>query len=112
MSPPELEPDSVTTFGELLKDLRRRARLTQKELGIAVGYSEAYIARLEGNQRRPDIATVRTRLVEALGLQREPALAQRLIELAQNSRTEDASGAYPVGDPRLTPHAPPTFPLN
>ena len=28
------------TFGELLRFLRKRAQLTQRELAIAVGYSE------------------------------------------------------------------------
>jgi hypothetical protein len=34
----DLSPDSFATFGELLKYLRKLARLTLKELGIAVGY--------------------------------------------------------------------------
>ena len=34
-------PLSFTAFGDLLKYLRRRARFTQLELSIAVGYSEA-----------------------------------------------------------------------
>ena len=34
------------TFGELLRHLRRRAQLTQVELGIALGYSRALVARL------------------------------------------------------------------
>ncbi len=46
--------DSFSTFGDLLKYLRRRERLTQLELSIAVGYSEAQISRLEKNQRLPD----------------------------------------------------------
>ena len=33
--------DSFTTFGELLKHLRKRARLTQMELGIAVATHKA-----------------------------------------------------------------------
>jgi transcriptional regulator with XRE-family HTH domain len=41
-----LAPDSFQTFGDLLKYLRRRERLTQLELSIAVGYSEAQISRL------------------------------------------------------------------
>jgi hypothetical protein len=36
-----LSLDSFSTFGDLLKYLRRRARLTQRELSIAVKYSEA-----------------------------------------------------------------------
>ena len=44
----------ATTFGELLRHLRQRARMTQDELGLAVSYSRAHIARLENNQRLPD----------------------------------------------------------
>ncbi len=42
------------TFGESLRHLGQRARLTQDELGIAVGYSRAHIARLENGPRAPD----------------------------------------------------------
>jgi hypothetical protein len=35
--------DKLTTFGELLRYIRRRAGLTQTQLSIAVGYSEAMI---------------------------------------------------------------------
>ena len=48
--------ESFQTFGDLLKYLRRRARLTQRKLSIAVGYSEAQISRLEQNQLPPDLA--------------------------------------------------------
>jgi transcriptional regulator with XRE-family HTH domain len=55
--PSAVTPDQFTTFGELLKFLRRRAGLTQRELSIAVGYSESQISRLEQNQRPPDGGT-------------------------------------------------------
>ena len=77
-----LSPGSFTTFGEMLRVMRRRARLTQGELGIAVGYSGTFITRLESNVRPPDPTTVRARFVDALRLQDEPELARRLIELA------------------------------
>jgi Helix-turn-helix domain len=38
-----LPASSFADFGTLLRALRRQARLTQRELGIAVGYSEAQI---------------------------------------------------------------------
>ena len=79
------QPGSFTTFGELLKHLRRRAQLTQQALGNAVGYSFSTICKLEANERQPDVATVRARFVEALGLQHEPAFASRLVELARDS---------------------------
>ena len=53
MPTPPFTPESFSTFGDLLKYLRRRERLTQLELSITVGYSEAQISRLEQNQRLP-----------------------------------------------------------
>jgi hypothetical protein len=50
----EFAIERFTTFGDLLRFLRRRAGLTQRELSIAVGYSEAQISRLEQNERVPD----------------------------------------------------------
>jgi len=76
------------SFGELLKYLRRRAQLTQQELSIAVGYSEAHISRLEQNQRLPDVATVAALFIPALDLRDEPEIAVYLIQLATNAHGE------------------------
>jgi transcriptional regulator with XRE-family HTH domain len=78
------------TFGDLLKYLRRRARLTQLELSIAVGYSEAQISRLEKNLRLPDLTALKALFIPALHLEDEPGLAARFLELAQSARQEDA----------------------
>ena len=90
-------PDSFQTFGDLLKYLRRRERLTQLEFSIAVGYSEAQIGRLEQNQRRPDLTIIKAAFVPALHLESEPDFIARLLELAQSIRQEDAPapGAAP-----------------
>src|SRR6476469_8940275 len=82
--------DNFTTFGDLLKYLRRRAGLTQRELSIAVGYSDAQISRLEQNQRLPDLPTIAARFVPALDLDHDPETATRLMELAATVRREDA----------------------
>jgi predicted ATPase/transcriptional regulator with XRE-family HTH domain len=79
---------SFATFGELLKYLRRRVRFTQRELSIAVGYSEAHISRLEQNQRPPDLATLAALFIPALQLEDEPDVVARLIELATAARAE------------------------
>jgi WD40 repeat protein len=89
---PESTLEKFTTFGDLLRFLRRRAGLTQLELSIAVGYSDAQISRLEQNLRPPDIPTIQARFVEALGLQDEPKAVARLLDLAANVRREDAPG--------------------
>jgi WD40 repeat protein/transcriptional regulator with XRE-family HTH domain len=82
--------DSFQTFGDLLKYLRRRARLTQLELSIAVGYSDAQITRLEKNQRRPEIAAVKALFVPALEIENEPEIVARLLELAESARQEES----------------------
>lgn len=82
--------ESFQTFGDLLKYLRRRERLTQLELSISVGYSEAQISSLEQNQRLPDLAALKAVFIPALHLENEPELTARLLHLAQSARQEDA----------------------
>src|SRR5215510_15856291 len=90
VSNPFFSPDSFQTFGDLLKYLRRRQRLTQLELSIAVGYSEAQIGRLEKNQRRPELTALKALFVPALHLENEPEFVKRFLELAESARQEDA----------------------
>ncbi len=78
----KLALDRFTSFGDLLKFLRRRAGLTQRELSTQVGYSHAQVSRLELNQRPPDVATITARFVPALDLDDNPQAAERLLDLA------------------------------
>lgn len=100
MHSPAASPLAYTTFGELLRYLRRRARLQQRDLAIAVGYSESQISRLEQNQRLPDMAALAALFVPALGLEAEPALAEQLLGLAAAARAEpcapSTAGYLPV----------------
>lgn len=73
---------SFTTFGTYLRFLRRRARLTQRELAIAVNYSEGQICHLEHDRRTPDLTTLVALFVPALHLEETPDEAARLLELA------------------------------
>src|SRR6516165_9422945 len=82
--------DKLTTFGELLRYLRRRAGLTQTQLSIAVGYSDAQISRLEQNLRLPNLASVQARFLPVLRLKGEPAASERLLRLAQQAQQERA----------------------
>jgi WD40 repeat protein/transcriptional regulator with XRE-family HTH domain len=82
--------EHFTTFGDLLKYLRRRVGLTQRELSIAVGYSDTQISRLEQNERMPDLATLTARFLPALHIEDQPEVAKRLLELAATVRREDA----------------------
>ena len=90
MSTAAISPESFQTFGDLLKYLRRREHLTQLELSISVGYSEAQISRLEQNQRLPDLAALKALFIPALHLENEPKLTARILQLAQVARQEEA----------------------
>ena len=100
MSPyPDSNPtSSFSTFGDLLKYLRRRVRLTQLELSIAVGYSEGQISRLEKNQRLPDITALKALFIPALQIENEPEVIAHFLELAESARAEDAPA------PGITPY--------
>lgn len=83
--------DKFNTFGQMLRFLRLREHMTQRELARAVGYSDAQIARLENGLRSPDPDVVAARFVEALHLQDQPDIAANLIALAQQpSSAQDA----------------------
>jgi WD40 repeat protein/transcriptional regulator with XRE-family HTH domain len=91
-------PDAFSLFGDLLKYLRRREQLTQLELSIKVGYSEAQISRLEKNQRLPDPTSIKALFIPALHLEDNPAFANRLVELAQSAHQAEAPA------PGITPY--------
>ncbi|HHW86424.1 MAG TPA: helix-turn-helix domain-containing protein [Chloroflexi bacterium] len=73
-------------FGGLLRQVRRRAGMTQRDLAAAVGYSVAMICSLEQGDRLPDVTVVTERFVPALALQDDPALAAHLVAAAASAR--------------------------
>ncbi len=81
----------------MLRYLRKRMQLSQEELGRTLGYSRTMVTRLENGERAPDPGMVKTVFVDALGLDREPALAARLITLA----TEPHRGAAVMATPSV-----------
>jgi len=110
-----LPASSFTDFGSLLRVLRRRARLTQRQLGMAVGYSEAQICRLEQGKRVPDPSAVAALFLPSLGLSDDPGLAARLHELALAARGtgpafRDLDGHGSGRDPGLAGIPPPPAP--
>ena len=88
--------ERFTSFGDLLRFLRRRAGLTQRELSVAVGYSHAQVSRLELNQRAPDVPTVAARFIPALHLDSNPDIVTRMLDLAgMPAQPAPASGSPP-----------------
>lgn len=79
-------PPTAANFSDLLRQLRRRAGMTQSDLAAAVGYSVAMISSLEQGARLPDVTVIAERFVPALALQDDPALAARLVAAAAGAR--------------------------
>jgi predicted ATPase/Tfp pilus assembly protein PilF len=103
-------PTSFTTFGELLKHLRLRAQLTQRELSLAVGYNFAHLSRLENNQRIPDPSIIKALFIPALYLEDEPEWVARLLELAEEGRPKSESEAETRSEPfQKTANIPASF---
>ncbi|MFD8801808.1 helix-turn-helix domain-containing protein [Streptomyces atroolivaceus] len=73
--------DSLKTFGAVLKALRDEARLTQEQFAPRVGYSAAYIAKIEQGKRFPP-RDLLDRSEEVLG-----AVAARVLAAAAKSLT-------------------------
>ncbi len=88
IAPSESMFTATITFGLLLRHLRKRAGMTQRDLAAALGYSDSLISNLEKGQRQPDLNAVTERFIAALGLQDDPHTAAHLIEQAALVRGE------------------------
>lgn len=84
----DFSPLSFITFGDLLRYLRERAHLSQRELAVLVGYHFSYISYLEKNTRIVDEATLMGRFVPALALENQPEWVARLLDLSKNKKEE------------------------
>jgi ATP/maltotriose-dependent transcriptional regulator MalT len=100
-----VDPLAAESFGDLLRFLRRRLQLTQRDLGLAVGYGEAQISRLEKSHRHaPDLTTLVALFVPALQLEEDAETVARLLELAAESRGESLAGREISYERRTSSH--------
>jgi predicted ATPase/predicted negative regulator of RcsB-dependent stress response/DNA-binding XRE family transcriptional regulator len=116
-----VSPASFLNFGDLLRYLRKRAELSQRELALHVGYHYSYMSRIENNEYIPDSAMLMARFVPALGLEKEPAWTRRLLELGTAGEKSPAprtgnkpASVEPITDSATTDHdiLPGLFPVS
>jgi len=88
-----VSPESFHNFGNLLRYLRKRAELSQRELALHVGYHYSYMSRIESNEHIPHPAMLMARFVPALGLEKDPVWTHRLLELATADKVGQAASA-------------------
>lgn len=62
-------------LSECLKVMRKRSRMTQKELAIQLGYSQAYVSKYERGQMQLGFVDVR-KICRVLGTQLEEFVVQ------------------------------------
>lgn len=77
-----ITPASFETLGALLRYLRERVKLSQRQLAAQVNYHYSYISRIENNSHIPDIPTLTARFIPALELEDKPEWVRRIVELA------------------------------
>lgn len=102
MFSPLVTPLAPLTFGALLKQLRKRVGMTQRDLAAALNYSDSFISSLEKEQRQPDLNAVIHAFVPALGLQDDPKTAAWLIERAAIARGEQPPASITLTRQRAT----------
>src|SRR5215216_1274372 len=93
---------SFSNFGDLLRYLRKRAELSQRELALHVGYHYSYMSRIENNEYVPDPAVLMSRFVPALHLEKELVWTRRLLELAT---TGEKGGGSQMGRKPASPES-------
>jgi transcriptional regulator with XRE-family HTH domain len=59
---------AMSRFGELLKEARKRTKLTQQELGGKVPVDGSYISKMETGKEPPPTRDVAVKLADALGI--------------------------------------------
>lgn len=65
------EEDALSFYtGQMIRDSRREARVTQAELARRLGSTKSYISRIENGMITPSVATF-YRIIAALGLRIE-----------------------------------------
>ncbi len=104
------------TFGQLLRERRRQAGISQRKLAEAVGVDFSYVSKLENDRLSAPAAETVVRLAEAIGTSpdellaaarkipgevgdevvREPA-AQRFLRMASNMKLSGAEWEAMLG---------------
>jgi HTH-type transcriptional regulator, competence development regulator len=72
---PDDHDDAPVTFGQLLRDLRRTGRLTQRDVAAKVGIDFTYLSKLENDRDAPPGEDTIRRLAAVLGSDPERLLA-------------------------------------
>jgi len=81
--------DLAITFGQVLRDLRKRVGLTQEQLGFEAELERNYISMLERGERQPTLTTL---MKLARPLNRKASQLVALVEAAIVSERGDSTG--------------------
>jgi transcriptional regulator with XRE-family HTH domain len=94
----------LEALGALLREERRAAGLSQRDLAARTGVSDAYLSQVERGRHEPSLRVL-TALASTLGVSLEALLARAgIIEAADGDRTArlPSTEAAIAGDPGLT----------
>ena len=78
--------DAAVAFGRVLRRARRRAGLTQEQLGLEADLRRTYVSLLELGQQQPSLTTI---LKLAAALQRQPGELVDLVASEMDKTTDE-----------------------
>lgn len=84
--------DEAVAFGKVLRRLRKKAGLTQEQLGLEADLRRTYISILELGQQQPSLNTL-IKLARALNMPASDLMAAVETELSRANATERRSTA-------------------
>lgn len=82
----------MNLFGELLKEARKRARLSQQALADKVGVDDSYISKMENGVDKPPSREIAVKLADALGLRKKSRRRLEFLLAAGVTSEEDLEG--------------------
>lgn len=77
-------------LGQVIREAREAAGLTQKQLAPRIGFDDRYLSRVERGKRAPSIAIVFA-VAAALHIKPEEIVRQTRLTLARNQRLQSRS---------------------
>jgi len=90
-------------FGELLKTYRKAARMTQRDLGKAIGVTKDHVCRVENGSKPPSSRRLCEAIEKALGIP-SGNLVQAAREQVASDAAEAALEAWERSTDRLPKH--------
>lgn len=84
-------------IGKIIKDVRKRQRISQKDLAVLCEISQAYLSQIENNQKEPNLSILKT-IAKKLEI---PLPILFFMSLEENDISEKKRESFNVVNPAI-----------